>query len=230
MSEIKKKSTAKKLSSLAGLPSPMVVVLDLDATLIYSMEEACYEKLKLEKPKVPKFSFRIDGFVVFKRTFVDFLLRFLYQHQVPWVVWTAGTKAYAKDIVTNLLKSHPKLKPLKIWSQNDCVPVEIQHSPSEPKYQWDFCKPLSKLSRALKFKVNNFIIIDDYIDSVCLNLTNWIPISEYDNSTYRQTKKKDDALKRITEYLLHLKQIHDDEPTLDLRQLDHTRWCHYLDS
>jgi hypothetical protein len=217
----------KKKQDKAGLPSPMVVVLDLDATLIYSMPKECYEELKKSsKAKLPKFDYELDDFVVFKRPFVDYLFRFFIKYHVPWAVWTAGTKEYAKDIVSNLLKSYPKtFKPLSVYSQNDCVPALIHNHETNEQYQWDYCKPLSKLSRALKMKVNNFIMVDDIIDSVCFNLANWIPISEYDNKTYNRTKK-DDTLKRIADYLLHLKQIHDEEPTLDLRQMDHSKWCH----
>jgi TFIIF-interacting CTD phosphatase-like protein len=126
----------------------MIVILDIDETLIHSVKES--NSIPSDIP-----SFSISGFRVLKRPYLDqFLENLMNDEYYDIGIWSAGTYDYVHEIANNIITDKSKLK--FILTRNDCNEM--------------MCKPLSKVRNHIKQgergtlfprSVHDFILIDD---------------------------------------------------------------------
>ena len=131
------------------------IILDLDETLIHSMDK--YEKRKEEIVKFkPKFNTKEmdNDFTVFERPLLQKFLDYLFSNYNV-SVWTAASKNYALFIIKKFILIKPGRKLDYILYSHHCdVSYALKNSTKDLSLFWDFwkCKGYNK---------HNTFIIDD---------------------------------------------------------------------
>ena len=119
-----------------------ILVLDLDNTLLSSIETSRVDSVNKRRKQIPNSQFRhTDAFGIYRiyhRPYLQEFLDYAVSHfQV--IIWTAGTEEYAKFIVKNILtprlgyetpyicirKRKDRSFPL-LYSHDDCLKSQIQ--------------------------------------------------------------------------------------------------------
>lgn len=170
-------------------------VLDLDNTLICSENIPHLPSTESTKPSLTKGAFTIsfvdENYKVHIRPGTKELIHFFEKHEIPYMVWSAGTKEYVREIVKNLGIDH-----VEVWSRDQCEEVVWANDNEDLSVEyaknfwtlWEFDP---------NFGPENTIMIDDKDEIARYNKNNLIKIPFYD------PKKNyfDDGLHRLVEFL-----------------------------
>lgn len=142
-----------KLPAPAPYQDRIQVFLDLDATIICSVTA----NNKFNKKERPFNSFKMDtSFVVYERPYLQDFLDYLFDYfQVS--IWTAASKDYALDIITNSIKfpSNPtRVLQTVLWDSHRDISDKLTRN----------SKTLKLLRKKFKLPATKglTIIIDDY--------------------------------------------------------------------
>ena len=190
------------------------IVLDIDATLVHTMdEEEEYKNLKLfSDPKMIKYRGRtycmklvdvtsppgtgeeMKLYGVYRPYLKEFL-DFCFKYFDNVVIWSAGKKKYVEKMC-ELMFTDRNSQPLLIYNYNDC---EI--------YDDYIRKPLTKLYNdpRAKGKLNekNTYVLDDRDDTFSLNKNNGVMIPEFETDlSVRGINKKDENLLKFMAWLM----------------------------
>ena len=158
----------------------ILLILDLDETLVYSSE------LKLSY----KEDYIVDKYYVYKRPGVDDFLESI-QHNFDVAIWTSSTEDYAQNIVSNIF---PDNYPLKfIYGRTKCTLTFLfEHQ------KYVYAKNLSKLKRK-DFSLEKILIIDDSPEKLKRNYGNHIRVEPFTGS------RDDKELSKLSKYLKMIK-------------------------
>lgn len=157
----------------------VVLILDLDGTLIYSSEK------ELEHPYEVEFETMGYTYFLYKRPHLDLFLKCCYE----WFdvrIWTAAFKDYAETVV-DLLLPHELERPV-IYSREHCTDFKAR-----------LVKDLSTLN---DFDAKSTIIIDDFHKSFRFQPNNGLLINSFEGNP------KDTSLLEMLPFLwsIYMKQ------------------------
>lgn len=195
----------------------IIIVLDLDETLIYTPEsnEKYYNNLKMfsssENLELRKRIFQIklidtfdndgSGTVEFmwtiKRPHLDEFLKFCFKYFKAVIVWSAGVREYVTEIVKNIFTGIGE--PLIVYNRSD-LDSTVDGS--------IYYKPLTKMIRQEDptqsfLSLKNLLILDDKIYNFIVNKDNGVLIPGYYPKVTKKTLMKDDV--RLLEFMKWLK-------------------------
>jgi len=145
-------------------------VLDLDETLIHTMDVLPHKCPKLDKKA--DFHFQLDKhhYYVLARPGYQMFLDFLFKY-FKVGVWTAADKEYAKAICKRIFTSDQLKKIVFIYSRGFC---HIEHDSGS------YTKPLTKIYKLHpSFKPHNTIMVDNTHHVMKFNLQNSIHIPDF---------------------------------------------------
>lgn len=138
----------------------ILLILDLDETIIYSTES------KLAESE----DFIVDEYFVYKRPGLDKFLDFI-SPIYDVAIWTSSSEDYAQEVVKNIF---PQNYPLKfLYGRTKCT----------LKFLWDqneyvYTKNLSKLKKK-KYSLEKVLIIDDSPEKLKRNYGNHIRVEPF---------------------------------------------------
>lgn len=115
--------------------SPSVLILDLDNTLIHSLEPpkgdhendgGAIDYVKEKYDVDPDFiiNSKTYNYFIYKRPYVDQFLKYVTKIFDYVIIWSAGTDMYVKLIVNKLFKSAHVKKPYMTLTRSDCEIAE----------------------------------------------------------------------------------------------------------
>ena len=133
---------------------PLLVVIDLDETLIYSSQTA------LDRPP----DFAVGPYLVYKRPFLDEFLR-VAMSLYDLAIWTSSTAPYAFAIASELVQDVAAFK--FIWARERCT---ARLDPETQSY--DFIKNLTKLRRR-GFSLERTVVVDDSPENINSTTGTW---------------------------------------------------------
>lgn len=139
---------------------PLLLVLDLDETLVYATETPM--------PNPP--DFRLSAYYIYRRPHLDsFLAQTLSLYRVA--IWTASGAAYADEVINAILPDRSALA--FMWSREKCTKA----------YDFDlqthyYIKDLKKVFRQ-GYRKERVVIIDDSPEKVKRQYGNHIRLSEW---------------------------------------------------
>jgi RNA polymerase II subunit A small phosphatase-like protein len=159
-------------------PEPILVILDLDETLVYSTATT------LERDH----DFVVGPYMIYKRPGVDSFLRELAPH-FSLAVWSSSTSDYAQALADNLF-INTRLEFL--WARERCT----QRLDSEThEYYW--LKDLKKVRRK-GFPLSRVLVIDDSPEKLARHYGNRVPVRPFFGDP------TDDELPWLATYLLRI--------------------------
>lgn len=182
--------------------SPILVILDLDETLIHA--EAM--------PDQVGWDFEAGPYKVFIRPGLKDFLQGLREH-FEVAIWSSASLDYVTSIVTRIF---PEGYPLKfVWARDRCVPARGNFETdiyADLSSHLNFVKPLQKVKKAGFGSMERMLIIDDTPSKSRENYGNAIYPSQFKGDM------KDTELSHLLDYLLLIK----DEP--NMRKIEKRNW------
>lgn len=160
----------------------MLLILDLDETLIYSAFEP------LDRPA----DFRVGTYHTYMRPGAREFIAFCRMH-FRVAVWTSSTELYAQAIVEELFGADHRLEFL--WSRERCIEVFDSETRS---HEW--VKDLAKVRRQ-GFDLEQILVVDDSPRLLARNYGNLIRVLPFRGDT------EDRELRMLASYLLELKDV-----------------------
>jgi RNA polymerase II subunit A small phosphatase-like protein len=180
----------------------ILLILDLDETLIYASEEP------LERPA----DFRAYQYHVYRRPHLEPFLA----DCAAWfdlAIWSSASDLYVETVVANILP--PEIEPRFVWGRSRATMRRASPSGDgswlDPWDHLHYLKPLAKVKRA-GWRLERVLIVDD-TPAKC--------VRNYGNAVYAAPwlgSQEDDELPRLARYLQTLK----DEP--NVRTIEKRRW------
>ena len=172
--------------------SKRYVVLDIDSTLVFTMDDKMLNALEKSVSKsnydlskiIYKIPDPVDEMFAFglKRPHIELFLQFCFWYFDGVCIWTAGTAMYAKKIVAELFKDLPS--PMAVFTRNDCA-LDSTNT---------YYKPLSSMYKKYpQMNASNTIIIDDNPTTIKDNPNNAILIPAYAVTTSLASIQKEDV-------------------------------------
>jgi RNA polymerase II subunit A small phosphatase-like protein len=139
---------------------PLLVILDLDETLVYATEDA------LGRPP----DFAVDRYHVYKRPHVD---GFLYELRSEFrvAIWTASGRRYAEPVIDALFASRDQLEFL--WCAERCT----SHFDHETRDR-NTIKKLRKV-QAKGYDLARVVVVDDSPEKHVRNYGNLIEVAPF---------------------------------------------------
>jgi hypothetical protein len=189
-----RKKTVEKSSRRLG----SAAFVDLDETLLYSTFVDNARKSSKKKSfdaSRGSFDYYSDGIRGYHRPHARELLRFLSERFDHLYVFTAGTRAYADDMVRALFD---ETKPDRVFDRSHAV-QEMENT-AFLEYWQKHTKLLDRLATELSADVdlNDSILIDDLANNARGNLAQAILVPKYQ---YAASFEGDDWLERLQRYL-----------------------------
>ena len=170
------------MNIISRLEEKMLLVLDLDETLIFADEE-----LLSYTP-----DFEVGHYKVYKRPHLYEFLEFAFRN-FKVGIWTSSSELYALQVVENIIEEKEGLE--FIWCRDKCTKRFDIDSHS---YYW--IKDLKKIKK-VGFRLEQVIAIDDTPQKHERNYGNLVRISEF-------TGQRDDKeLLYLIEYLRELSNV-----------------------
>jgi TFIIF-interacting CTD phosphatase-like protein len=160
--------------------SPILLILDLDETLIYATEEPL--------PREPDFV--VGPYFVYRRPYLD---EFLTSCSACFrlAVWSSATEEYVRPIVERILPTG--VEPAFVWGRGRCV---RRYDPElREEYQ---VKDLKKVRR-MGYRLERVLIADDTARKVERQYGNAVYVPPYFGDP------EDDLLPRLARYLVSLR-------------------------
>lgn len=158
----------------------MLLVLDLDETLIHASDEP------LERPH----DFRVGPFYIYKRPYLKDFLAFVFEH-FDVAVWTSSSPLYAAELCEQLFSPAQEL--VFLWSSERCT-LCIDHNKQSQYWVKDF-----KKLRRKGFCLKQVLVIDDTPEKHERNYGNLIRASAFTGAA------DDTELLALIDYLKELK-------------------------
>lgn len=146
--------------------TPSIIILDLDNTLIHSLEPKS-ENDPHDQPTIDyvkkKFhispDFTVDGksysYAVYKRPYVDDFLKYATKTFDYVVIWSAGTKRYVELIVEKLFKMAKLPQPFMVLTRDDCKKTDEGCRKNMPILRRKLAK------KGIQYDHNKILFIDD---------------------------------------------------------------------
>ena len=166
----------------------ILLILDLDETLIHSVEE---------EPETGTW-FRLFQYYVVKRPFLEYFLTECSNH-FRLAVWSSATDDYTAMVVKEIFSS--AVKPEFVWGRSKTTfrPVANRDDLTCTGFShYDFIKRLRKI-KTLGYQLEKTLIVDDTPHKVKENYGNAIYVSEFLGD------QDDHELPLLLDYLLTLK-------------------------
>jgi RNA polymerase II subunit A small phosphatase-like protein len=162
------------------LTEKILLILDLDETLIYATEHELFEPS----------DFKTDNYFIYKRPNLEEFFKNV-ENAYDLAIWSSGTDDYVEDIIKKIKPENIEFK--FIWGRSRCT------------YRRDLClneyeyeKKLEKVKKK-GYKLEKILIVDDSPQKSRDNYGNAIYVSEFTGN------KKDNELKLLAEYLTTIK-------------------------
>ncbi|NTX03290.1 NIF family HAD-type phosphatase [Myxococcus sp. CA040A] len=173
-------------------PDKLLLVLDLDETLIHAREAP------LERAA----DFRVFGFHVYARPHLE---RFLTECAARFrlAVWSSAADAYVAAIVHHLFP--PELRPELVWGRSRCTfSVDrarvLEEGFMDPSSHYEYAKKLHKLKRR-GFRLERVLIVDDTPAKCLHNYGNAIYVRPFEGQV------DDIELLALSDYLATLADV-----------------------
>jgi Dullard-like phosphatase family protein len=173
----------------------MLLVLDLDETLIYASEQEL-EGLAWD--------FRASGYYVYKRPHVDEFLSYCARSFEEVAVWTSASRGYALQVVARLFGADYPLS--WVWASERCT---RRFDPERMAYDW--VKDLRKIKRK-GYDLRQVIGVDDTPQKYERSYGNLVRVSMFEGD------QGDDELLALMAYLEELRRVE------DVRAVEKRRW------
>lgn len=171
--------------------SEILIILDLDETLVYATED----KLDIKE------DLRFGKYFVYKRPGLDNFLRQISQH-FKIGIWSSAGDIYVAEIVKAVKPVDVKFE--IVWSRSKCTQ---RRDLDLDFYYWE--KRLSKLKKK-GFRLEKILIVDDSPEKSKSNFGNAVRIKEF------KGESSDNELAALFDYLLTLKYV-DNVRTIEKR-------------
>lgn len=157
--------------------TPLLVVLDLDETLIHSrgyMEGVSYDFIIPQSVDDPA---PLYGTVI--RPGVDEFLDYLFEENAFEVgVWTSATPDYAQVVIDNVFG--PEREPLFVFARDRCVRTFMpSFGPYGASHETVLIKDLKKVRRETGYEYNRMIAIDDHAPYFQRQYSNLVAVPEF---------------------------------------------------
>jgi RNA polymerase II subunit A small phosphatase-like protein len=162
----------------------MLLILDLDETLIFSSEAP------LDRPE----DFKVGPYYTYKRPGVDGFLEFALKCFTV-AVWTSSEALYAHQVVGLLFPAIERLN--FIWTRDRCT-LRSDHETGDSYW----LKDLKKVKRA-GFPLEQTLIVDDSPEKLQRNYGNYLRIEPFYGDS------SDSELHRLKDFLLTLRDLPD---------------------
>ena len=159
-----------------------LLVLDLDETLIYSVEA------RLDRDP----DFVTGPYFVYKRPGVDRFIESV-SRLFQLAVWTSSSSLYADSVVSNLFANHSDLA--FVWSRDRCTP-----SFDPATYRHDFAKNLNKVKK-LGYDLRDVVMVDDTPTKLARHYGNLVRVKPY------QGEQMDSELTLLDAYLQSISEL-----------------------
>lgn len=204
------------------------IVLDLDETLVHTFDRISNEQAE-EIRRDPEYIKVRDRFYLIDisdpftrkgeghhlymwgmlRPHLKEFLNFCFSYFQVVAIWTAGTKPYAKEIVSELSK-HTIREPHIVYSKNECVDSSGRCSSK------NLAKMISECNSSMN--LSNTFMIDDIIDNFDHNPNNGVLIPPYRVSPTKVSilNDNDDNLMKLMNWF----KREDVMNSKDIRELD----------
>jgi carboxy-terminal domain RNA polymerase II polypeptide A small phosphatase len=171
----------------------ILIILDLDETLIHATRNPLYEH----------WDFELLDYKVFIRPHLPYFLSFL-KENFDVAVWSSASDDYVAKVVEKIFPEDYGLK--FIWGRTKCT-----HKPDFSKAEeigyfdyyshFEYIKNLKKVTKKFPYKKEQILIIDDTPRKSMYNFGNAIYPTEFNGN------KKDNELELLTTYLETFKSI-----------------------
>lgn len=178
-----------------------LLILDLDETLIYSVDKKNYLN--------NGYDLIIDNeYFTKKRPYVDEFIQSVKEHY-NLAVWTAATEDYGQIIINELFfKNNIKLE--FFFSREKCIPKEKPRSMYDYFPERYYIKDLSKIKKL--YKLEKVLMVDDLPIGLQRQYGNLIRVNSFTGND------EDQELKYLEKYLIDIK----DE--LNFRTIEKRNW------
>lgn len=162
--------------------SPILLVLDLDETLIYAAEESLGRE----------HDFMVGSYLVYRR---PHLAEFLSSCSTCFrlAIWSTASDVYVKKVVRQIMPSDIELA--FVWGRSRCV-----RSYNQEEFEEEFLKDLKKVKRA-GYRLERVLIADDTPRKVRRHYGNAIYVPPFFGDA------EDGALPRLARYLISLRDV-----------------------
>ncbi len=167
------------MSTKVRKKSDILIVLDLDETLVYAT------KTRLKH----KEDFRIFDYFVYKRPYFEFFIQGLFD-RFRIGIWSSGSDDYVGEIVKHIKPDNVNFE--MIWGRSRCSVVKNFET-----QDYFYEKRLDKLKNK-GFKLEKILLIDDSPEKTRKNYGNAVYIGEFKGS------KSDKELPKLLKYLISL--------------------------
>ncbi|MEJ1241055.1 HAD family hydrolase [Chryseolinea sp. T2] len=162
--------------------SDILIILDLDETLVYSTEN------RLDTAEDSQY----EKYFIYKRPGLDNFLRQVSEH-FRIGIWSSAGDIYVAEVVNNIVPIDVQLE--IVWSRSKCT----QRKDFEQDiYYWE--KRLDKLKKK-GFRIEKIIIVDDSPEKARDNFGNAVYVKEFNG------EPGDRELEVLFDYLLTLKRV-----------------------
>lgn len=182
---------------------PMLLVLDLDETLIHAA------KHRLNRPA----DFELFGYYIYVRPHTTWFLTECSRHY-NLAIWSSAADEYVAEIVRRIVPTEVSLK--FIWGRSRCTYSLDQIAFEEAGYvdaqaHYEYIKPFKKIRR-LGYDLARVLIVDDTPFKTRRNYGNAIYCAEY------LGQLEDTELRLLLQYLLRLKN------SQNVRKIEKRNW------
>ena len=162
--------------------SPILLILDLDETLVYATEE----------PLGREHDFRVGPYFVYRR---PHLAEFLASCSTGFrlAVWSSATEEYVRPVVERIMPDG--IKPAFTWGRSRCV-RRYDHE----QYEDYHLKDLKKVKR-MGYRLERVLIADDTPRKVQRHFGNAVYVPPFFGDT------EDKTLPRLANYLISLRDV-----------------------
>lgn len=162
--------------------SPILLILDLDETLIYATEE----------PLGRAHDFTVGPYFVYRRPHLaGFLSSCATCFQLA--VWSTASDLYVREVVRQIMPS--EVEPAFVWGRSRCV-----RSYNQEEFEEEFFKDLKKVKRT-GYHLERVLIADDTPRKVRRHYGNAVYVPPFLGDA------EDDALPRLARYLISLRDV-----------------------
>lgn len=189
-----------KIMKVKNEDKTLLLILDLDETLIYATEE----------PLEWEADFRVGHYHVYQRPFLQEFIRGV-REEYQLAVWSSATDDYVEDMVHHIFGEEPGLE--FAWGRSRCTyRRNLQFEDfRDTEQDHHYLKPLKKVRRR-GYVLERILVVDDTQQKLKRNYGNAIYVREY------RGNPEDRELELLLEYLKQLKEA------VNVRKVEKRGW------